>query len=268
MVDLTSNRTLRRIYGRWPALQPVLREVNGLIARRDPPTFVGWLMTTWHQVPWAPGWDEFRVAAAELRRFEHSQLAADDVDALLWRHWHVAYAVRHVVRHAAPASFTAAECGVGDGLTAHIALSQMRAEVDGEYLLHLFDAWAPMRAEGLTASEAPNVGTYDALQVDRTKRNLSRHDGRVQWHPGYIPQTLGDDAPEQVHWLHIDLNSSLATTQALEFFWPRLADGAVVLFDDYGWRHYADTKTAVDDFFASRPGSLMPLPTGQALYFR
>jgi hypothetical protein len=270
VVDLASSRTLRRLYGRWPALQPVLREVNGLIARRDPPTFFGWLMTTWHQVPWATGWEDFRRAAAELRAFEHSQLAADDVDALLWRHWHVAFTVHHVTRHrSTPTSpFIGVECGVGDGLTAHIALSQMKAEVPGDVTLHLYDAWAPMRADDLTESEAPNAGTYDALQLERTQCNLSGHDDRLRWHPGYIPTTLGEDAPSSVSWLHIDLNSSVATTQALDFFWPRLEPGAVTLFDDYGWSHYADTKTAVDRFFAERPGSLMPLPTGQAVYFR
>jgi hypothetical protein len=268
MVDLGSSRTLRRLYGRWPALQPVLREVNGLIARRDPPTFFGWLMTTWHQVPWATGWEDFLVAAEQLRRFEHSQLAAEDVGALLWRHWHVAYAVHHVARHSEPGAFVAAECGVGDGLTAHVALSQLASELDGDYTLHLYDAWAPMRAESLTVSESAHTGTYEALQMERTRRNLAQHGQRLHWHPGYIPHTLEEDAPAHLSWLHIDLNSSVATTQALEFFWPRLLPGAVVLFDDYGWRYYADTKTAVDDFFSDRPGSLMPLPTGQAIYFR
>lgn len=268
MVDLATSRSLRRLFDRWPALQPVLREVNGLLARRDPPTFFGWLMTTWHEVPWATGWEDFRAAAKELRDFEHSQLSAEDVDALLWRHWHVAYSVHHVVRHTSASGFTGVECGVGDGLTSHIALTQMRAEVKGDFSMHLYDAWAPMQASGLTASEAPNAGTYHSLQVERTRRNLSPHHDRLSWHVGYIPATLGEDAPQLVDWLHIDLNSSVATTKALEFFFPRLQPGSVVLFDDYGWRHYADTKTAVDRFFAERPGSLMPLPTGQAIYFR
>lgn len=268
MVDLGSSRALRRVYSRWPALQPLLREVNGLIVRRDPPTFFGWLMTTWHEVPWATGWSAFMVAADDLRGFEHSQIAAEDVDALLWRHWHVAYSVHHARRHTESTSLVGAECGVGDGLTAHIAATQLREEALDGFSLHLYDAWAPMRVEALTASEAPNAGTYDALRVERTRRNLIGHAAHLRWHPGYVPETFGPDAPEVLHWMHIDLNSSAATTEALDFLWPRLVPGGVVLFDDYGWRQYADTKAAVDAFFSSRPGSLMPLPTGQALYFR
>jgi hypothetical protein len=41
-----------------------------------------------------------------------------------------------------------------------------------------------------------------------------------------------------------------------------------VLFDDYGWSGYQDTKVAVDAFFAGKRGVLLPMPTGQAIFFK
>ena len=60
---------------------------------------------------------------------------------------------------------------------------------------------------------------------------------------------------------------SKPTESALDFFYPRLVPGGVILFDDYGWDAYEDTKNAIENFFTNKPGILMKLPTGQAIYF-
>ena len=89
------------------------------------------------------------------------------------------------------------------------------------------------------------------------------------FHQGYIPESLNKkpDAPDSIFYLHIDLNSAKPTESALDFFYPRLVPGGVILFDDYGWDAYEDTKNAIENFFTNKPGILMKLPTGQAIYF-
>ncbi len=59
----------------------------------------------------------------------------------------------------------------------------------------------------------------------------------------------------------------VALNIALEFFYPRLVVGGVILFDDYGWDAYEDTKNTIENFFKDKPGLLMKIPTGQAIYF-
>ena len=86
---------------------------------------------------------------------------------------------------------------------------------------------------------------------------------------GIIPESLAyRDKPTELIWLHIDLNSSAPTLAVLNEFFDKMLPGGVVLFDDYAWRSYYDTKIAVDAFFANKKGILLPLPTGQAIFFK
>lgn len=258
MPDLGKSQLLRRLYERSPRLRYVMREVNGLLTKRALPTFDGWLMTTYHQVPWVDDPDFLETADA-INRFERSEAPSSPAEtaALMWRHWHVSYSVRHAIAHTRATSISGVECGVGDGYTAHFALSEMQTKAE-EYELHLYDAWE------LGALE----GAYSGLSRERTARNLGAHNDRLRWHPGFVPATLDGSGPETLHWMHVDLNSAEATVAVLEFFWPRLADGGVVLFDDYGWLSEEPTRIAVSSFLDGRPGTLLPLPTGQAIYFR
>jgi hypothetical protein len=75
------------------------------------------------------------------------------------------------------------------------------------------------------------------------------------------------DNPKKVAWLHIDLNSAGPTVAALDFFYPRMAERGVILFDDYGHHGFEDTMAAVNEWASAKSGMLLPLPTGQAVFF-
>lgn len=74
-------------------------------------------------------------------------------------------------------------------------------------------------------------------------------------------------APSSIVYLHIDLNAAIPTLKSLEFFYPRLVRGGVIIFDDYGWREYDDTRVVINEFFNDKPGLILCLPTGEAIYF-
>ena len=157
---------------------------------------------------------------------------------------------------------------VCDGLTAFFALRELR-RLSNRAKMHLYDAWAPMRKEYPLELEQQSTLRYSNISMQRVKKNLSEFDNIV-YHPGYIPESLHIEppSPEKIFYLHIDLNSAMPTVAALEHFFPKLARGGVILFDDYGWIPYNSTKKAVDKFFVDKPGILLPLPTGQAIYYR
>ena len=234
-------------------------------------------MTTHHELPWVDEhrWGTFRQASESARLLRFTDPAfGDTIDALQWRHWNIAYCVVHAIEHGGTSSFTAVECGVHDGVTAFFALHELGAAVsDGridDYSMHLYDAWAAMRAGELMDSEQVRAGWYAGLAEERTRDNLAPYAEHLEFHRGYIPESLTatSPSPASVDYLHIDLNAAGPTVAACEHFWPRLSSGAVVLFDDYGWLEYAETKRAVDDFLADQSGTLLKLPTGQAIYFR
>ena len=229
-------------------------------------TFIGWGMATSYARPWeGDAWSTFRAAAAELERFEYSKVYVP-LDELLWRHWNVAYAIHHALAHGEVTDVAAVECGVADGMTAHVLLRELEAS-GRSYRVHLYDSWDAMRESDLVEGEQMKTA-WASLSLDRTKQNLASFSETTAYHAGYIPESLDESAPSAVSYLHIDLNAARPTEQALDWFWPRLVSGSVVLFDDYGSTRYAETKDVVDAFFAGRSGSLLPLPTGQAMYFR
>jgi hypothetical protein len=126
-----------------------------------------------------------------------------------------------------------------------------------------------MREDLLVDGERIQVGNYSFLELSRTKENLSEFSGMLTYHKGYIPESFrAIPSPDQVVWLHIDLNASIPTTHALEEFFPRIPKGGIILFDDYLGKFYPDTKLAIDRFFSDKEGKLLPLPTGQAIFFR
>lgn len=236
-------------------------------------TFDGWGMKNHHELPWNGGIKNETFLRTIKNVKEHFEFSGDDgvspssVDTLMWRHWIISYCVRHAVEFT-DKDLPMVECGVCDGLTAYFVLNELHG-LDSHATVHLYDAWAPMKSEYLLESEQDWSGNYSNISMDRVKKNLSEFDN-VVYHQGYIPESLNNEpsSPSKISYLSIDLNSVIPTVAALEYFFPKLVRGGVIIFDDYGFIGYGPTKKAVDEFFADKPGILMPLPTGQAIYYR
>jgi O-methyltransferase len=272
-------RAARGFRDRHPSLHAPLRALNRLARVRPPVAFSGWGMTTEHQLPWVDDhrWACFRESLQALHRLEltgESGVSAETLDGLAWRHWTIAFALDHALTVVErPAHVEVVECGVADGITAFLTLRELadhRRRGGPSFRMHLYDSWQTMQRDSLLSTEAVQAGRYARLSLDLTKRNLAEFSAAVEYHVGYIPESLGS-SPEpdgEVVFVQIDLNAVTPTMEACEHFWPRLAPGGVMVFDDYGWLGFEDTKAAVDRFFADLPGSMLKMPTGQAVFLR
>jgi O-methyltransferase len=162
------------------------------------------------------------------------------------------------------------ECGVADGITSYFLLKEPDSfKNDVKYTLYLYDIWEPMKKDHLMPSEFKNIGAYENSDLDRTRKNLSGFLDNIVIHKGFIPESLTAEPrspSDSVVYVHIDLNSSSPTPAALEFFYPKMTTGGVILFDDYGWIEYRETKETIDTFFSSRPGILQKMPTDQSFF--
>ena len=266
----------QEIYSKHPALRPFLSFIKKSFFNK--PKFSGWGMTSIHDPPWEDKKEGKKFL--EINNYIKNNFAFDKkiqgttkdvMDDLLWRHWIVSYAIKHAKKFSKTTDYTLVECGVEWGYTAFFALKTLSnfLENNQKFTMHLYDAWQDMREDELLESEYWHVNLYKNLNIDSTKQNLHEFSKNLIYHQGYIPDSLTKkpDAPETIFYLHIDLNSAKPTESALDFFYPRLVPGGVILFDDYGWDAYEDTKHAIEDFFEDKPGVLMKLPTGQAIYF-
>jgi hypothetical protein len=248
------------------------------------PTFVGWGMTTCTAIPWG---DEQKLGAIEHdysqacktlvdlitnHKFSLSQFKdlnkLEMLESLRWRHYIVYWSSHYAIVNTRVATKNLVECGVCDGLTSFFAMSAASNQTKN-WAVYLYDAWAEMKENLLLASEKKNKMSYDYLDVELTKKNLEPFQSHITFNKGFIPESFAvSQNPDSIVWLHIDLNSATPTLAALDFFWDKLASGGVILFDDYNWIGYEDTKKVILDWLSTRAGTLLPLPTGQAIIFK
>ena len=188
----------------------------------------------------------------------------------MWRHWLIHFSIRYVSNSTHSPEYNFVECGVADGMTAFFALREIKRNSKfNKFQMYLYDSWDSMKKEDLLDSEITNVGRYFNLNIERTQKNLLDFKNNTVFHHGYVPDSFSNSSqPEEIVYLHIDLNSTKPTIDALNFFFPRLLKGGIIIFDDYGNTGYPDTKKQIDEFFKNKPGALMKSPTGQAIFFR
>jgi len=269
-------RILKIIYEKIPILQPVFIKISKPFFDFIP-KFSGWGMKTGHELPWNDeyNWNTFRETHEEIKeKFDFSNdglgMNKKNVNELLYRHWYVSYCTRHAIEFSQNDEYNFVECGTANGITAYFTLKEIVNKLENsKFLMYLYDAWEPMRKEELLETEMDHVGNYSELDINITKKNLKEFEDNLIFNIGHIPESLvTEDSPKSIVYLHIDLNSAKPTLATLEFFFPRLAKGGVILFDDYGQEEYKETKIVIDKFFSNKPGLLMKLPTSQAIYFR
>jgi hypothetical protein len=85
---------------------------------------------------------------------------------------------------------------------------------------------------------------------------------------GEVPYTLPGANVDRVSFLHIDMNIVFPEVEALRFFWPKLSPGAVVIFDDYGWKSHRSQREAIDVCGEELGFIVLELPTGQGMLIR
>ena len=56
--------------------------------------------------------------------------------------------------------------------------------------------------------------------------------------------------------------------ETLKFFYDKIENGGIILFDDYAYEGYEDTRIVVDDFLNNKNVQFFQLPTGQAIFFK
>lgn len=66
---------------------------------------------------------------------------------------------------------------------------------------------------------------------------------------GFSPGVFKEIHPhKKFSFVHIDVDLYQSVKDGIDYFWPRMVDGGVILFDDYGWESTEGAKIAIDDF--------------------
>ena len=241
-------------------------------------TFIGWgLITTDTVPPWNnkinPDMKKFNKSLEDIKylvkekKFHLSQFDYHDtdynkiIDELSWRHYVVFNSILMANQKSESKLFNIAEFGVCDGLTIFFAI-QACIHKDLNYKVYLYDSW-----KELDEKNEKLRFKYSYLDIEKTKKNLKNYKNKIIFNQGLIPDIFKiSDNPNNLNWMHIDLNSYKASLSTLDFFYEKVVSGGIILFDDYGG--FKETQIIVDNFFLEKEGHFINFPTGQAIFLK
>jgi O-methyltransferase len=156
-----------------------------------------------------------------------------------------------------------AECGVYKGMSAYLICQALQGT--GK-LAHLFDSFEGLSAPGTRDGDYWITGALSAPE-GMLRQTLAGFDN-YRVYRGWIPQRFTEVAERKFSFVHIDVDLYQPTRDSLEFFYPRVSKGGVILMDDYGFITCPGAKLAADEFFSGKPECVMMLTTGQALVIK
>ena len=146
--------------------------------------------------------------------------------------------------------------------------------IDKEANFHIFDSF-----EGL--SEYDKIDIVPEIKQDLSKRreqfacgedivrsNLKEFDF-INYYKGWIPDRFKEVQDRKFSFVHIDVDLYQPIYDSFKFFYPRLLDGGIIVFDDYGSTAFPGAKEAVDRLLGefNKP-FFLPLPSGQAFLLK
>ena len=226
----------------------------------------------------------FRDARVGERRFEDIMAQAIDATGLqvpplkaIRRREATLNLIRYF-RHARTLPGLWAECGVFAGTTSLALCLAARAEQPGfdGGGMHLVDSFeglselgeADLRAEraadgSTTMVQPPRNRTNFAAPLELVRDAMAGFPG-ASLHKGWIPQVLAELPEASWSFVHVDVDLYRPTLDCLEYFFPRLVPGGVIVCDDYGSPAFPGARRAWIEFCGDSLG-YVALPTGQSV---
>jgi O-methyltransferase len=182
------------------------------------------------------------------------------------------FALRQATQYVVEASIPGAivECGVWRG-GSMLLVARTLVELDAtDRDLYLFDTFTTMTRPGeedvdvagnraidlYDAAVASPVFSYLPLEdVKRLMRETGYPSERLHFVQGMVEETIPESAPNEIALCRLDTDLYASTKHEMEHLFWRIAEGGVLLIDDYG--HFLGAKRAVDEYLTAIGGGVL-----------
>ncbi len=157
------------------------------------------------------------------------------------------------------------ELGVYRGGTAALIRNILAAR-PAPPTFRLFDTFAGM-PESDSGHDLHGAGEFADVSLTAVQA-LIGPGSFLDYRPGLVPDTFAGLEAAQLRFVHVDLDIHRSLVAALEFIYPRLVQGGIILLDDYGFATCPGAREAIDEYCSKSTLPLVVLPTGQAFLIK
>lgn len=171
-----------------------------------------------------------------------------------------------------------AECGCFRGLSSYLLCSIHRLEADGGFdgrgyrIFDSFQGLSPPQPEDAVEDSEPRAALlrrmtragHFAAPLEHVKESL-RGFPQIEFFPGWIPEAFPDEPGARYRFVHLDVDLYQPTKAGLEYFYPKVVPGGIIVCDDYGW---PGARKAVTEFCAQAGVPFETTPHTQAYIVR
>ena len=162
-----------------------------------------------------------------------------------------------------------AELGVYKGQTARLIHHYLP-----ERILNLFDTFEgfvknDISKENDQIRNSESVNHFKNTSIDSVLSFIDSKNSNVSVFQGYFPDSVDKKLFQTTFaFVHLDADLYEPTRNGLEFFYPRVSSGGIILIHDYN--AWPGCRKAVDEFFCSKKEFPIPMPdkSGSAIVIK
>lgn len=165
------------------------------------------------------------------------------------------------------------ELGCRRGLSAYQIAHYMK-KADSQKTFHIFDSFEGLSElsvyDKLNGSDQNETEIREkfACPYEITNQNLNEFNF-IRFYKGWIPDRFNEVEDRSFSFVHIDVDLYQPILDSIEFFFPRLINKGIMVFDDYGCSAFPGAKKAVDEYLRTLSNSFfLSLPSGEAFLIK
>lgn len=175
---------------------------------------------------------------------------------------HRFFSLWQLVQHSLKSStnFNFAECGCWQGQSSYI-ISSLLKKNNFKNSFFIFDSFEGLSEyNDVDRISKNNIVTPDQEKLRREKfksdfdhvSNLLTPFKFVKIYKNWIPKSFNNVIDYKFQFVHIDVDLYQPTYDSLEFFFPKLVNGGIIICDDYNFSNFPGAKLAWDEYFKDK----------------
>lgn len=163
------------------------------------------------------------------------------------------------------------EFGTGKGFTMTCVLESLDKWNESNKKMWLFDTFKPAVVDQEGNQNGKKKCKFYAENLESVKKNFAEW-SNINFIEGKLPGTFKDILEKKeiknISFLHVDLNYPSVEFQCLEYAWPILSKGGIILFDDYAYSGFEKSYKLMNDFAKKNNKLILTTPSGQGILIK